>query len=214
MSILIPALQNRQSGYQLKPELMQQLLSALFQRAVIEDDPAWKLACMGAISTMYERYPEQFKGRAPTKQSTYSCQCSHSINGSPAHLMCVDCVVIRAADYSVLRLPAPASARRAHLAGSHHPLHADRAARASQRQALPHLRRPGSPLIFMINMIHTLEQPNEANITAPSADDKDSMPELDRNTSLSAQHRTNTQRETAGRRRRRSKGIDEEVERR
>ena len=63
VSILIPALQNRQSGYHLKPELMQQLLSALFQRAVIEDDPAWKLACMGAISTMYERYPEQFKGR-------------------------------------------------------------------------------------------------------------------------------------------------------
>ena len=61
VSILIPALQNRQSGYVLKPELMQQLLSALFQRAVIEDDPAWKLACMGAISTMYERYPEQFR---------------------------------------------------------------------------------------------------------------------------------------------------------
>ena len=61
VSILIPALQNRASGYVLRPELMQQLLSALFQRAVIEDDPAWKLACMGAISTMYERYPEQFR---------------------------------------------------------------------------------------------------------------------------------------------------------
>ena len=69
VSILIPALQNRQSGYQLKPELMQQLLSALFQRAVIEDDPAWKLACMGAISTMYERYPEQFKGQPPQLHS-------------------------------------------------------------------------------------------------------------------------------------------------
>ena len=42
-----------------------------------------------------------------------------------------------------------------------------------------------SPLIFMINMIHTLEQPDEANITAPTADEQDSLPDLNRNMSLS-----------------------------
>ena len=42
-----------------------------------------------------------------------------------------------------------------------------------------------APLIFMINMIHTLEQPDEANITAPTADEQDSLPDLNRNMSLS-----------------------------
>ena len=118
VSILIPALQNRQSGYQLKPELMQQLLSALFQRAVIEDDPAWKLACMGAISTMYERYPEQFKGQLPFAWQYLSmadqpcCLVTHPV----LPYCCATYCVIRASHNSVLRVPAAASARRAHLA--------------------------------------------------------------------------------------------------
>jgi hypothetical protein len=61
VSILIPVLQDRNSAYPLKPELLHQLLSALFQRAVTEDDPSWKLGCLYAISALYERYPEHFK---------------------------------------------------------------------------------------------------------------------------------------------------------
>ena len=65
-----------------------------------------------------------------------------------------------------------------------------------------------APLIFMINMIHTLEQPDEANITAPTADEQDILPDLNRNQSLS-------QRSTSARDSRQDEthtSIDEEME--
>ena len=65
-----------------------------------------------------------------------------------------------------------------------------------------------APLIFMINMIHTLEQPDEANITAPSEDEQDALPELSRNMSLSqraASARDSRQDET-------QTSIDEEID--
>ena len=190
VSILIPALQNRQSGYHLKPELMQQLLSALFQRAVIEDDPAWKLACMGAISTMYERYPEQFKGRLPRRLPA-STHIIHDRFVSFTHclclmlLLCVSSELLIIPYYVYLLQP-----QRAEPIWRDHIIRFMQTVLREPINAKRFLTFGGlAPLIFMINMIHTLEQPNEANITV-STDEQDSLPDLNRNMSLSQRSAT------------------------
>ena len=65
-----------------------------------------------------------------------------------------------------------------------------------------------APLLVMINMIHTLEQPDEANISAPTAEEQAGMPELDRTNSVSqraASARDSRQTEAQA-------GIDEELD--
>eukprot|EP00475_Leptophrys_vorax_P007991 TRINITY_DN15116_c0_g1_i1.p1 TRINITY_DN15116_c0_g1~~TRINITY_DN15116_c0_g1_i1.p1 ORF type:complete len:1790 (-),score=434.50 TRINITY_DN15116_c0_g1_i1:55-5424(-) len=56
--LLIPALETEGSTYEVNPKEVSALVTHLYNRIVVEDDPTWKLACLRALTAVYRKYKE------------------------------------------------------------------------------------------------------------------------------------------------------------